>query len=338
MEIRSFGNHKGQEVFLYVLQNESIKVSVMNLGATLVGFEHLGSGTDIVLGFEDAQGYLTQHNSFLGATVGRCANRIGKGQFSLNGINYQVPVNNGPNSLHGGNDVFSFKVFEAETCEDGIVFRYVSEDGEEGYPGKLELQITYKLVGDELHYEIDAQSDADTICNITNHVYFNLDGPEGKDVLEHVVYVPADNVALNDADSLATDEVIDVKGTAFDFTKPTKVGDNLKIGHPNITLARGFDHNYVYEVMGDKLMATLSNGKLKLTVSSDLPDMHVYSGNWLDGQCKGKEDNWYDDKGGICFECQYYPNAINYDRFIKPILHKDEKMHHHIIWKIEEEK
>jgi aldose 1-epimerase len=267
-----------------------------------------------------------QHGSYIGATVGRTANRIGKGQFTLNGVNYQIPVNNGPNSLHGGIEGFSFKIFDTEIKEDSIVFTYFSKDMEEGYPGNLTLTVEYKICKNSLKYMFSYECDQDTIVNITNHAYFNCNG-EGS-ILNHELTIHTDKVALVDEDGMTTDQVINVKNTAFDFTKPAVIFEKLSMGHENITLAKGYDHNYVFENMNVKEMATLKGTWLQLDVVSDLPGMHVYSGNFLDGECKGKYNDYYGEKSAICFECQYYPNSINYEGFIQPILRKGEKKTH----------
>ena len=321
-----FGTFKGQEMNLYVLENEDLKVGVTDLGATLVAFIDKKTGIDIVYGFEDASGYETQHGSYIGATVGRTCNRIGKGTFTLNGKEYHVPINNGPNSLHGGIEGFSFKKFDTELKENAVVFTYVSKDGEEGYPGNLTLTVEYKLCKNSLKYTWSGICDQDTLFNITNHSYFNCNG-EGT-ILNHTLKINTDKVALLDKDGMATDQVLDVKGTAFDFTQEQVIFERLEMGHENLKIASGYDHNYVFENLDVKEMCTLKGDTLQLDIISDCPDMHVYGGNFLDGECKGKYGDYYQAKSAICFECQYYPNAINYEGFYKPILKANERKTH----------
>ena len=322
----NFGTYKGKKVNLYVLENDELKVCLSDLGATLVSFIDKKTGIDIVYGFDSAEGYETQHGSYIGATVGRTCNRTAKGKFTLNGKEYQVPVNNGPNSLHGGIEGFSFKIFDTEIKDNAIVFTYFSKDMEEGYPGNLTLTVEYKLCKNSLKFTWSAISDQDTIVSITNHAYFNCNG-EGT-ILNHTLKINTDKVALLDNDGMTTDQVIDVKGTAFDFTDEHVIYEKLEMGHENLLVANGYDHNYVYENFDVKEMATLKGDTLQLDIISDCPDMHVYGGNFLDGECKGKYGDYYQEKSAMCFECQYYPNSINYEGFIKPILKANERRTH----------
>ena len=331
-----FGTYKGQEVYLYTIENEYLKVKVSSLGATLVSLIDKKLNRDIVLGFKDAEGYVNQHGSYLGATVGRCANRIGKGEFTIDEVTYHVPVNAGPNCLHGGNDNLSFKVYETEIADDRIVMHTFSADNEEGFPGNLNLTVTYRLDTNNLYYIYEAKCDKNSIVNITNHSYFNIDGSFSKTVLNHELKVFTDRVALVDENGLATEEVIDVKGTGFDFRDYRNIGNNMQIGHRNILSANGYDHNFVYENMNDKIMASIRTSDLKMNIYSDLPGMHIYTANFLDGMCEGKEGNFYGKNNGICFECQFYPNSINYDKFIKPLIMKGETVKHYIRYELED--
>ncbi len=333
--IMKFGIVDHQEVEKIQIENEYLKAEIMTLGATLLSFIDKESETDIVLGFDTLEGYLYQHGSYLGASIGRCANRIKEGKFRLNGKEYQVSINDGQNSLHGGIHNLAFKVFEiVEKKPDRVTLKSKFKDGEEGYPGNIDLLITYRLMDHNLIFEIRGQSDQDTIFNITNHSYFNLDGCRSKTILNHELRIESDQVALVDEHGCTLDEVIDVANTGFDFREFKKIKDQLEISHQNIESAHGYDHNYVFENLEYKKMAILRNEKLQLEVYSDYPGMHVYSGNFLDGQCEGKEGNFYGNKNGICFECQYAPNAINYERFIKPILRQGEIMKHQICFRL----
>lgn len=334
-----FGMNQNQEVEKIQIENEYIKAEIMTLGATLLSFVEKESGIDVVLGFENLDGYLNQHGSYLGACVGRCANRIKGGHFVLNGKEYHVPLNDGFNSLHGGSCGFSSRLFEIEEQDPNhVVLKLNSEEGDEGYPGNLCLRVCYRLEGRCLYFEFVGESDQDTIFNITNHSYFNLDGALSKSILDHELQINSDRVALIDESGCTTENVIQVENTGFDFRELKKIRDQLNISHPNIESARGYDHNYVFENLEYKTMAILKGEKLMLEIFSDLPGMHVYSGNFLDGECCGKQGNYYGDKNGICFECQYYPNAINYDRFIKPILRKGEIQTHRICYRLSEKK
>ena len=331
-----FGKYKDQKVYLYTIENEYLQVKVSSLGATMVSFIDKKLNRDIVLGFKDADGYINQHGSYLGATVGRCANRIGKGEFTIDGVTYHVPVNAGPNCLHGGNDNLSYKVYDAEVSDDRVVMHTFSEDNEEGFPGNLSLTITYRLDGKNLYYIYEAECDKNSIVNITNHSYFNIDGSASKTILNQELKVFTDKVALVDENGLATREVIKVTGTGFDFSDYNNIGTNMQIGHKNIESANGYDHNFVYENMNDKIMASIRTSDLMMNIYSDLPGMHIYTANFLDGMCEGKEGNFYGKNNGICFECQFYPNSINYDEFIKPLIMKGEAVKHYIRYELED--
>lgn len=330
-----FGLIENREVEKVQIENEYLKAEIMTLGATLLSFTDKASNTDIVLGFDDLEGYLNQHGSYLGAAVGRCANRIKNGKFILNGSEVQVSVNDGENSLHGGIHGLSFQICDiVDLKNDSVTMKYHFKDGEEGYPGNVELLITYRLHNRDLEFEIEGQSDQDTILNITNHSYFNLDGIHSKSILDHELKIYSGQVALVDEGGCTLEEVIDVNETGFDFREFKKIKDQLKKSHPNLEAAGGYDHNYVFETLEYKKMAVLRNEKLQLEIFSDYPGMHVYSGNFLDGQCAGKSGNFYIKHNGICFECQYAPNAVNYSSFIKPILRKGEVMKHKICFRL----
>ncbi|WP_071442351.1 aldose epimerase family protein [Traorella massiliensis] len=315
----------------YTLENEYISAVIMNMGATLVSFADKKSGVDIVLGFDSYEGYLDQQGSYMGATVGRCANRIANGHFILNGKEYHLSKNSAPHSLHGGIQNFSFKIFDAKQEGNKVLLTYFSKDHEEGYPGNLKLEVEYRLENHSLVYTFKGISDQDTIMNITNHSYFNLNG-EG-DILSHELQINTDRVALNDENSLATEKIINVKGTVFDFQEFHQIKECLKRDGYHVD---GYDHNYVFENFDMKKMAMLKNDHLLLEVTSDLPDMHLYTANHLDGTLKGKKNQCYQKYAGICFECQYYPNAINYEHVFQPILLANQPMKHFIKYTLKE--
>lgn len=315
---------------LYTISNKDIKVIVSSLGATLIKF--IVDGKDIVLGFDTEEEYKKNNTVFAGATVGRCANRTAKGTFTLNGVEYHNPINNGPNSLHGGEGL-SFKEFSVKKQkDDSITFTYFDEDMNNGYPGNLKLDITYRLDGNTLIYDISGLCDKDSIFNITNHSYFNLDECENS-IEEHEFKAYTNKVALNDPDGLSTDKVIDVKNTSFDFTDFRSFKDNFALNHDNLVNG-GIDHNFVYENMDDKLCCELRNKDLVLKIKSDLPDMHVYTACGFN-DIKGKNGKTYNKYWGVALECQFYPNAINYNGFIKPIIKENKEVKHYISYTVE---
>ncbi len=331
-----FGHYNDKEVSLYTLENEFLKVDVSDLGATLVNFIYKEYDRDVVLGFKDAATYLDQHGANMGATIGRCANRIGKGTYTLNGKTYHLTINNGPNTLHSGINNLTSKLFEVVSYSaDELRLKSEALAGEDGFNGNLKVEVIYKLEGQDLIFAYEGLADEDSLFNITNHAYFNLEGKHAATILNESLRLYTDRVALVDSDGLSTDEVICTDNTGFDFADFKKIGDNLAIGHPNITLASGLDHNFLYEDKNDPLRASLVFADLRLDVYSDLPDMHVYTANFLDGEVMGKYGDYYGPKSGICFECQYYPNAINYDGFIKPIIKAGVVKKHYIRYRLQ---
>ncbi len=325
-----FGKCNDRDVYLYTIENDILKVQVSTLGATLVSFIYKPYDRDVVLGYENAETYLDSHGSNMGATIGRCANRIAKGEFTLNDVTYHLTINNGPNTLHSGINNLTSKIYDVEEFENSLILSTVSEDGSDGFPGNLSVKIYYRLDHDTLEYRYEATSDKDTLCNITNHAYFDLDGLDSDSILDHEVKIASDHIALVDQDGLSTDVILAVKNTAFDFSDFRKIRDNLSIGHDNIALVKGYDHNYLFPYDNDDLRVQMRNGDMMLTVRSDLPGMHFYTANYLDGEVRGKKGNYYKEKNGACFECQYYPNAINYNGFKKPILKAGDTMSHYI--------
>ena len=310
---------------IYVLENDYLKAYVSDLGATLTKLIDKKTGTDVVLGFVNDEDYI-KSLCYLGASVGRNANRIGNGRFSLNGNDYQLTINDNMNQLHGGGiNGFCFKRWNKvlETKEE-LTLSYFSKDGEEGFPGNLNVEVTYKLDKNSLVWSYSGESDKDTILNMTNHSYFNL-GDEN--IYNHELKIHTDKYSPVDEYSLTLDRVESVTNTPYDFTNFVKVKDNLD------KLNGGIDNNYVFEEMGDKLMAELRYNNLQLNVYSDLPDMHFYTGEYLNGD-NAKNGKSYHAFEGLCLECQYYPNGINYDNYIKPILKKGETMSHYIRYEI----
>lgn len=318
---------------IYTIENEYLLVKISTLGATLVSLIHKKSGIDIVLGYDDEQSYLLHSGGHLGATVGRNANRIAKGKFNINGIDYQLSLNDGPNNLHSGVSDFSFRAFDIkEVKKDEITFNIKDGDMSGGFPGNLDLDVTYKLEDNNLIFSFKAVCDKDSILNLTNHSYFNLNG--GKDNLyNHLLQINTDKMSLNDDDGMASDKVIDVKGSGFDFTTLTNIKDNFNKHEENFSRG-GIDHNYIFGYLGAKEVAVLKNDKLSLSVSSDLPCVHVYTSNFID-ELNGKYGLKYYKHWGICLECDYYPNGINYKDVLVPIIKANEEVKHYIKYTID---
>ncbi|MEG0239234.1 aldose epimerase family protein [Anaerorhabdus sp.] len=329
MESKSFGKTSfNQEAILYTIENDTMKMSCTDYGATLVSLVVKKTGIDVVQGFTDVSGYEDQVK-YMGQTIGRVCNRIGKGEFELNGKVYHVPVNNNGNSLHGGLNGFDTKMWIPHIDQNLISFEYTSVDQEEGYPGNVRVKVTYELIENGLNFIIDAQSDADTLLNITNHSFFNLDGPTSKTILDHEVKINASMFAGVDPDGCTHEDIYDVKGTAFDFTSFKSIGKDINNDEIQIKNGSGYDHHFLVNGEGFREFAICKGKQVEMTISSDLPGFHMYSSNFLEGNYTNtKEGGEFLRRSSICFETQYYPNAIQTKNQVKPILKKDDVWHH----------
>lgn len=308
----------------YYIENEYISACISDYGATLVKLIDKKSNKDIILGFDKEEGYY-HIDSYIGASVGRNANRIGEAKFILNDREYKLTANENSNQLHGGYSNFAKKIWKVKNKDDkSITLSYFSKNLEEGFPGNLNVEVSYVLDNNNLIWSYKGEADEDTILNMTNHSYFCLDDDN---ILNHELKIHTDKYSPVDEFSLTKDEVLDVTDSPYDFKEFRVIKDNLN------KLKCGIDNNYVYESLDDKLMAELKNKNLQLNVYSDLPDMHLYTAYYLNSD-NGKYNKKYDSYSGICLECQYYPNGINYNSYIKPILKKGETMSHYIRYEI----
>ena len=331
VEMTKFGTTaEGEPVQIYTLNNRNgLKAKVMTYGALLTELhvpDRTGKMADVVLGFDDLAGYLKGHPYF-GATTGRCANRIAKGHFTLNGKPYTLAVNNGPNHLHGGIKGLDKRVWKAEPIKTGdaaaVKFSYLSPDGEEGYPGNLRIVVIYTLTDEnELRIDYEATTDQDTPVNLTNHSYFNLAGAGAGTVLEHQLEINADHYTLVDETSIPTGEIKAVRGTAMDFTKRLAVGARMDQlgGNPG-----GYDHNYVLnkpKAGALTLAASVyepGSGRVMKVLTTE-PGVQLYTANHLDGTLTGKGGKTYARRGGLCLECQHFPDSVNQPKFPSVIL------------------
>lgn len=307
------------------MKNEELEVVVTNYGCTIIKVlmkDKNGHIDDVVLGYDDIQSYQTL-DAYLGALVGRIANRIGKGKFELNGKEYTLAINNGPNHLHGGIKGFSYQVFDYEIKnDDTIEFHYLSKDGEEGYPGNLDFKAIYQLVGDTLKVRYLASSDQDTIINITNHSYFNLSGKK-ENVYQHSLQIKADRFACIDADGLPTGEFKDVEGTSFDFRQPALIGERVDNDDEQLQLGKGFDHPFIFNDNENQVVLTHESTGRTLIVSTTLPGAQIYTANYLDGRL-GKYGQHYYERDAVCIETQNLPDAIHIEKQPTTILKKGE--------------
>lgn len=320
----------GRETHLYHIENGKYSVDICDFGATLVRFcgpDRNGKTTDVLLGFDNIEPY-TGDIGYMGAVVGRFGNRIEKGKFTLGGKEYTLAVNNGPNHLHGGNVGFSHRIFSAKDVDDTTIeFSYMSPDGEEGYPGNLDVQVTYSLANDgTLTLDYYAISDADTVINLTNHAYFNLNGAEDPDtVFNHELKLNASAFCETDGDCLADGNILAVRGTPFDFRNGANLGGAITADYAPVHAAGGIDHNFVLEGEGMREFARLYSDKtgIEMVCSTDQPGVQVYSSNFIN-PIKGKYGAEYQKHGAVCLETQGYPNATSFAHFPSPVLKKGE--------------
>lgn len=325
----------GTPVDMFMLRNKNGMVAkIMTLGATLMELhvpDKKGTMANVVLGFDTLADYQSDKNQYFGCTTGRVANRIAKGKFSLDGKTYELAVNNGPNHLHGGVkrslDKVVWKREALKTQDDcAIRFIYSSPDGEEGYPGKLDIAVVYRLTEkNELYIEYAAITSKPTPVNLTNHSYFNLAGAGTESVLDHELEVAADSYTPTDDTLIPTGKIDVVKGTPLDFTKPTRIG--ARIDDVIKTAALGYDHNFVLteRAKDPTFAARLRDPKCGrvMTVLTTQPGVQVYTGNFLKGQ-KGKDGKVYNQRSAVCLETQHFPDSVNQPTFPSIILRPGE--------------
>ena len=336
----TFGKTKdGQAVELYTLKNNSgLVAKVMTRGATLVQLhvpDKDGKAADVILGFDDVTGYESEDNQYFGCTTGRVCNRIAKGKFTLEGKEYTLAINNEPNHLHGGLDKSLDKlVWKANPYSNekgqGVKFNVTSPDGDEGYPGTLEITVSYYVPNDTNSISISytATTDKTTPVNLTNHAYFNLAGEGSETVLNHSLRINADNYTVSDDTMIPTGEIAPVEGTDLDFRKRTVIGKRIEsIGK---TAAIGYDHNFVLNPREEGKTMTLAaivvdkeSGR-RMRVMTTEPGIQFYSGNFLKGQ-KGKGGKVYAHRSALCLETQHYPDSVNHENFPTTILQPGEK-------------
>ena len=317
--------HIDDQIDLISMKNEQLEVVVSNSGCTIIKVimaDKNGHKDDVVLGYDDFTQYQTL-DAYLGALVGRVANRIKAGQFSLNGQDYHLAVNNGPNHLHGGIKGFSYQVFDY-TIEDEhtLKLHYLSKDGEEGYPGDLDLTVIYTLKDDTLTAHYQATSSADTLINITNHSYFNLSGHK-ENIYQHTLQIHASQFACVDSDGLTTGELKDVEGTPFDFRQPALIGERVEQDDEQLKIGKGFDHPFLFDTQSNQVILTHEPTGRQLIVSTTLPQAQIYTANYLDGRL-GKYGERYYARDAVCIETQNMPDAIHLEEHPTTLLKKGE--------------
>jgi len=321
----------GASVPLYTLRSETLEVSLTGYGARLVTVsapDRNGVFADLITGFNTVEEYL-RDKTYAGAANGRFTNRLDHGKFTLDGVTYQVPINNGENALHGGPEGFDTKLWQTRVVANGVECTLVSPDGEMGFPGTLTARITYTVVGNALRIQYEAETDAPTIVNMTNHSFFNLAGEGSGDVLHHTVQINADAYTPVNAGLISTGEIASVAGTPLDFRVPHTVGERIENSHPQMRIANGYDHNFVLGApdgtMRKAAMVTEPTSGRVLTVETDSPGLQLYSGNFLDGSHIGKSGRAYKFRYGLCLETQEFPDSPNHANFPNTRLNPGER-------------
>ena len=337
---RLFGHTKdGLEVEALTLDNGILSCEVITFGAALRSLyvrDRCNHRRDIVLGYDTLEEYETQ-SAYLGAIVGRVANRIAGGQFTMDGQTYTLVINDPPNHLHGGTVGFSHKVWSVvEHTSQFVTLALTSPDGEEGYPGTLQVQVTYALEGSALSMRYQATTDRETPCNLTGHAYFNLDGHGSGPVAEQLLRIHAENYTPSDATNIPTGEIAPVAGTPMDFRAATPIG--VRINEPFIQLAqgKGYDHNSVIDGKVGSLRKAAQVyspvSGIVMDIETTLPGLQLYTANFLDEGLKGKAGAVYGPRHAFCLETQFYPDSLNHAAFPSVILHPGHPYDHHTVF------
>jgi aldose 1-epimerase len=324
----------GKQVKLYHLKGKgNIQVAITNYGAKIVSLlapDKQGQLADVELGYDNIDQYVNTKERYYGGIVGRYGNRIAKGKFKVDGKEYTLAVNNGVNHLHGGKKGFNDVVWDAEQPNDHTLkLHYLSKDGEEGYPGNLDITLTYELTdSNEVKIDYSATTDKATVVNLTNHSFFNLHGAGNGDINDHIMYINADKYTPVDSTLIPKGKLEAVKGTPMDFTTPTKIGERVDADFEQLKFGKGYDHNYVLNKKGKELSlaATVEepqSGRF-LEVWTTEPGVQFYGGNFLDGTDKGKEGKTYGHRGAFCLETQHFPDSPNQPSFPSVVLKPGE--------------
>jgi aldose 1-epimerase len=346
---QAFGTVPEGRVGLYTMTNSrGMEVRAMNYGGIIVSLrvpDKKGMLADVVLGFDTLDAYLN-NKPYFGAIIGRYANRIAKGKFPLDGVEYRLARNNGMNSLHGGLKGFDKVLWHGEQFENnhgiGVVFTYTSKDGEEGYPGNLKTTVTYTLTDqNELQIDYEATTDKATPVNLTNHSYFNLAGEGNGDILRHELMLNADRFTLVESTLIPTGELPSVARTPFDFTKPTAIGARIDANNEQLAIAHGYDHNFVLNRKSSRLelagrVHEPQTGRV-LEVYTTEPGIQFYTGNFLDGTITGKNAHAYKKRAALCLETQHFPDSPNHSHFPSSVLKPELIYHSRTVYKFSTE-
>ena len=337
----------GKKTDLYILRNKNnMEVCITNFGGRIVSVmvpDKDGQMRDVVLGFDSIQDYISKPSDF-GASIGRYANRINQGKFTLDGVEYQRPRNNYGHCLHGGPQGFQYRVYDAvQLNPQELQLTYVAKDGEEGFPGNITCKVLMKLTDDNaIDIQYEAETDKPTIVNMTNHSYFNLDGDAGSNA-EHLLTIDADYYTPVDSTFMTTGEIVPVEDTPMDFRTPMPVGERINdFDFVQLKNGNGYDHNWVLNAKGDinRRAASLKSQKtgIVLDVYTNEPGVQVYAGNFLDGSLTGKKGITYNQRASVCLETQKYPDTPNKPEWPSAVLRPGEKYMSQCIFKFSVDK
>ncbi len=328
---------QGKQVGLYILTgSDSFKVAVTNYGARIVSIElpdKNGEMTDVVLGFDSIQGYLDSPDVYFGPVVGPVGNRIAKGKFTLNDVEYNLAINNGVNHLHGGTNGLHKVVWDVATAsEKNVVMHYLSKDMEEGYPGNLDITLTYSVEdGNTLKLEYEATTDQTTPVNLTSHVYYNLNGKSNDPINNHILQINADYYTPVDSTLIPLGTIEPVAGTPFDFTEPKAIGQDLNVENEQLTYGNGYDHNWVLNKPDDSdeltTAATVYSPKtgIQLKILTEEPGIQFYGGNFFNGTIIARDGNPVTFRSGFALEPQHFPDSPNQENFPSIMLSPEDK-------------
>jgi len=335
----------GSAVDIYTLKSEKIELEVMNYGGFMLSLkvpDKNGKAEDVLLGFDDPSGYYDNNHSksasFFCPIVGRYANRIAHAEFKLDGKEYHLTKNNGDNSLHGGPNGFHNHIWDAKIIADGVELKYLSKDGEEGYPGDLTATVRYTVKNGDLKIEYFATTDKPTVLNLTSHGYFNLSGQGNGTILAEQLKLNASRFTPVDSGLIPTGELKPVAGTPFDFLAPHAVGERINANDEQLKLGHdGYDHNFVIDGGGKKLVEAAevydpASGRV-MQVWTTEPGVQFYTSNFLDGSIKGKKGIAYPRNGALCLETQHFPDSPNHPAFPTTRLNPGQKFHSETIYR-----
>lgn len=331
----------GDSVQLYVLTNGTATAAITNYGARVISLQvpdKNGEPVDVVLGYKDLASYRSPGEGFFGAVVGRYGNRIAKGQFELEGQQYQLELNDGPNTLHGGTNGFFLKVWEVKHVTDSSVeLQYISPDGDAGYPGTLNATVIYTVTSDNgLDITYRASTDKATVVNLTNHAYFNLSGEGDSTIMDHLLTIRADGYTPVDETLIPTGEIASVENTPFDFRQPTAIGKRIDTADAQLLLGKGYDHNFVLKKdPGLQLVATVESPKtgIIMDVLTEEPGLQFYSGNFMNNIQHAKGEKTYGYRSAFCLETQHFPDSPNQPDFPSTVLEPKSEYHTRTVYR-----